>query len=168
VLEGLEAAFHHRLLLVVAEDGAGLGLPPGQVGQQAVDPVELGLLAQPVVVELPGHQHALGVAGHADLDVGGHAGDGLGGLAPHQRRVAVGGVAQAVHDGPEGAAGPGQFLGALVPHRLAVVQAMHEQAAQREGNRHRLGSDRGSPNHGSTLLSKRVMPPIRSPARVST
>jgi hypothetical protein len=33
---------------------------------------------------------------------------------------------------------------------------------------YRLGSDRGSPNHGSTLLSKRVMAPIRSPVRVRT
>jgi hypothetical protein len=33
---------------------------------------------------------------------------------------------------------------------------------------HRAGSDRGSPNHGSTLASKRVMPLILSSARVST
>jgi hypothetical protein len=33
---------------------------------------------------------------------------------------------------------------------------------------YRLGSDRGSPNHGSTPGSKRVMAQIRSPARVST
>ena len=33
---------------------------------------------------------------------------------------------------------------------------------------YRLGSDRGSPNHGSTLLSKRVMAQIRSSARVRT
>jgi hypothetical protein len=33
---------------------------------------------------------------------------------------------------------------------------------------YRAGSDRGSPNQGSTLASKRVMPQIRSPARVST
>jgi hypothetical protein len=33
---------------------------------------------------------------------------------------------------------------------------------------YRLGSDRGSPNHGSTLASKRVMPQIWPPARVST
>ena len=33
---------------------------------------------------------------------------------------------------------------------------------------YRLGSDRGSPNQGSTLLSKRVMAQIRSPVRVST
>jgi hypothetical protein len=32
----------------------------------------------------------------------------------------------------------------------------------------RRGSDRGSPNHGSTLLSKRVMAQIRSPVRVRT
>jgi hypothetical protein len=31
-----------------------------------------------------------------------------------------------------------------------------------------LGSDRGSPNHGSTLLSKRVMAQIRSPVSVRT
>jgi hypothetical protein len=36
------------------------------------------------------------------------------------------------------------------------------------GAGYRLGSDRGSPNHGSTMLSKRVMAQIRSPARVST
>ena len=33
---------------------------------------------------------------------------------------------------------------------------------------YRLGSDRGSPNQGSTLASKRVMAQIWSPARVST
>ena len=33
---------------------------------------------------------------------------------------------------------------------------------------YRLGSDRGSPNQGSTLLSKRVMAQIRSPVRVRT
>jgi len=33
---------------------------------------------------------------------------------------------------------------------------------------YRPGSERGSPNHGMTLASKRVMPQIRSPARVST
>ena len=32
----------------------------------------------------------------------------------------------------------------------------------------RLGSDLGSPNHGSTLLSKRVMVQIRSPLWVRT
>jgi integrase len=31
---------------------------------------------------------------------------------------------------------------------------------------YRLGIDRGSPNHGSTLFSKRVMAHIRSPVRV--
>ena len=36
------------------------------------------------------------------------------------------------------------------------------------GAGYRLGSDRGSPNHGSTLASKRVMAQIRSLARVST
>ena len=33
---------------------------------------------------------------------------------------------------------------------------------------YRLGSDRGSPNHGSTLLSNRVTEQIRSPVRVRT
>ena len=33
---------------------------------------------------------------------------------------------------------------------------------------YRLGSDRGNPNHGSTLVSKRVIAQIRSPVRVST
>jgi hypothetical protein len=33
---------------------------------------------------------------------------------------------------------------------------------------YRLGSDRGSPNHGSTLASNRVMPQMREPASVST
>jgi hypothetical protein len=41
-------------------------------------------------------------------------------------------------------------------------------ASPRPGAGYRLGSDRGSPNHGSTLASKRVMAQIRSPARVST
>ena len=36
------------------------------------------------------------------------------------------------------------------------------------GAGYRLGSDRGSPNQGSTLASKRVMAQIRLPARVST
>ncbi len=38
--------------------------------------------------------------------------------------------------------------------------------ARRPG--YRLGSDRGSPNNGSTLFSKRVMAQIRSPVRVRT
>ena len=33
---------------------------------------------------------------------------------------------------------------------------------------YRLGSERGSPNHGSTLASKRVMARIWPPAKVST
>ena len=40
-------------------------------------------------------------------------------------------------------------------------------AAPREAG-YRLGSDRGSPNQGRTLLSKRVMAQIWSPVRVST
>jgi hypothetical protein len=40
--------------------------------------------------------------------------------------------------------------------------------AGRAGAGYRLGSERGSPNQGRTLLSKRVMAQIRSPVRVST
>ena len=46
---------------------------------------------------------------------------------------------------------------------IALKRAIFEDAAG-----YRLGSDCGSPNHGSTLLSKRVMAQIRSPVRVST
>src|SRR6185437_9373884 len=65
------------------------------------------------------------------------------------------GVAKPIHDTrrPRCPAGSGTPPGARTP---------------RQSNHHRLGSDRGSPNHGSTLLSKRVMAQIRSPARVST
>src|SRR5215469_18087557 len=42
------------------------------------------------------------------------------------------------------------------------------EGTQRAGTGYRLGSELGSPNHGSTLASKRVMAQIRSPARVST
>ena len=38
----------------------------------------------------------------------------------------------------------------------------HSEAA------YRLGSDLGSPNHGNTLLSKRVTEQIRSPVRLRT
>lgn len=41
-------------------------------------------------------------------------------------------------------------------------------AALRHPAGYRLGSDRGSPNHGSTLVSKRVTEQILSPARVRT
>jgi hypothetical protein len=42
-------------------------------------------------------------------------------------------------------------------------------SAQRLGSSvYRLGSDRGSPNHGSTVFSKRVIAQISSPARVMT
>jgi hypothetical protein len=36
------------------------------------------------------------------------------------------------------------------------------------GAGYRFGRERGSPNHGSTLASKRVMARMRRPARVST
>jgi hypothetical protein len=37
-----------------------------------------------------------------------------------------------------------------------------------QADRYRLGRDRGSPNDGSTLFSKRIMEQIRSPVRVRT
>jgi hypothetical protein len=65
------------------------------------------------------------------------------------------------------------------PVRLATCTSLAANAASRKnsfgpcslfmpGAGYRPGSDRGSPNHGSTLASKRVMAQIRSPARVST
>jgi 3-oxoadipate enol-lactonase len=64
----------------------------------------------------------------------------------------------------------------------AAVAAYQAQLQAREGHDgcqtehdvvqapagYRLGSERGSPNQGRTLLSKRVMAQIRSPVRVST
>src|SRR5262245_9134378 len=50
----------------------------------------------------------------------------------------------------------------------ALRQAITVQAEPRPEAGYRLGSDRGSPNHGSTLLSKRVIAQIRSPLRVMT
>ena len=51
-------------------------------------------------------------------------------------------------------------------HDVIVTIGPSPPAACRTG--YRLGSDRGSPNHGSTLLSKRVMAQTRSPVRVRT
>jgi hypothetical protein len=55
-------------------------------------------------------------------------------------------------------------------HRLRVGQVVKDEPLQRPQSQagYRLGSDRGSPNDGSTLFSKRVMAQIRSPLRVST
>ena len=54
--------------------------------------------------------------------------------------------------------------GKLATAGISVVEA---KSLDRSSG-YRLGSDRGSPNHGSTLASKRVMAQIWSPARVST
>ena len=56
-------------------------------------------------------------------------------------------------DNARGLAGP----------RIRAAAHIHRSEAG-----YRLGSDRGSPNHGSTLFSKRVMAEIRSPVRVRT
>jgi hypothetical protein len=55
-------------------------------------------------------------------------------------------------------------------HRDHHVQPAHQRprpSAAWDGG-YRLGSDRGSPNQGSTLASNRVIAQIRSSARVST
>src|SRR6478609_9149856 len=70
--------------------------------------------------------------------------------------------------GPTAAAdGPGILLRLWysMAHSPARTAAAHYRCSKAG---HRAGSDRGSPNHGSTLASKRVMAQIRSPARVST
>jgi hypothetical protein len=56
-----------------------------------------------------------------------------------------------------------------VPARAHPVQ-QHGRAAHvnRSQAGYRPGSDRGSPNHGNTLASKRVMAQIWSPVRVRT
>ena len=68
---------------------------------------------------------------------------------------------------PAAADGPGDLAEALVfeAHSPARIAAAHYRCSKAG---HRAGSDRGSPNHGSTLASKRVMAQIWSPARVST
>src|SRR5947207_432806 len=68
---------------------------------------------------------------------------------------------------PAATDGPGTLLRlwysrARSPARIAAAHYRCSKAG------HQAGIDRGSPNHGSTLASKRVMPQIRSPARVST
>jgi hypothetical protein len=52
------------------------------------------------------------------------------------------------------------------PAMAGNTYRLRAKAAREAG--YRLGSDRGSPNHGSTLASKRVMAQIWPPARVST
>src|SRR6266545_3296887 len=53
-------------------------------------------------------------------------------------------------------------------HPVSVVARSHPRCRAHSEAAYRLGSDRGSPNHGSTLLSKRVKAQIRSPVRVRT
>src|SRR5262249_39400656 len=48
------------------------------------------------------------------------------------------------------------------------VDGRPQQNIRSASSNHQSGSDCGSPNQGSTLLSKRVMAPIRSPVRVRT
>jgi hypothetical protein len=70
---------------------------------------------------------------------------------------------------------------ATPPHVVTAKQPLMSVAAREHQPRcfadaqihrvdagYRLGSDRGSPKDGSVLFSKRVMPQIRSPVRVST
>jgi hypothetical protein len=53
-------------------------------------------------------------------------------------------------------------------HNAANAIGRPEAGRSRSQAGYRLGSDRGSPNDGSTLFSKRVMAEIRSPVSVST
>ena len=53
-------------------------------------------------------------------------------------------------------------------HVTVVIRTMFVLSLRAGTGAIELGSDRGSPNHGSTLLSKRVMAQIRSPVRVRT
>ena len=69
--------------------------------------------------------------------------------------------------GRRGRRGPGRRSRTRPEPRAARPAATHPARAHSEAA-YRLGSDRGSPNHGSTLLSKRVKAQIRSPVRVRT
>src|SRR5215469_5013804 len=91
----------------------------------------------------------------------GDSGPGVAGLPP----VAAALPAACVR--PAAADGPGILLRLWYSraHSPARIAAAHYRCSKAG---HRAGSERGSPNHGSTLASKRVMPQIRSPARVST
>jgi len=57
-------------------------------------------------------------------------------------------------------------VGPFLAHKLRILG--YPVGAVPSAACYRLGSDRGSPNQGSTLLSKRVMAQIRSPVRVRT
>jgi hypothetical protein len=82
----------------------------------------------------------------------GRFGDPLGAFAHHS--ASAGG--KAGHDPPSVHRTPGRLV------------AFSDAVSGRAGAGYRLGSERGSPNQGRTLFSKRVMAQIRSPVRVST
>jgi len=60
------------------------------------------------------------------------------------------------------------FHDLVVLHPVSVAARSHPRCRARSEAAYLPGSDRGSPNHGSTLLSKRVTEQIRSPVRVRT
>jgi hypothetical protein len=60
----------------------------------------------------------------------------------------------------------GAFTGAM--HGLQLTNKFMAAEVGGHSSAHHPGSDRGSPNHGSTAFSKRVMAQIRSPVRVRT
>src|SRR6516165_10448099 len=91
----------------------------------------------------------------------GDSGPGAAGLPPVTAAPAAAGVPPAAADGP----GILLRLWYSMAHSPARTAAAHYRCS-RAG--HRAGSDRGSPDHASTLASKRVMAQIRPPARVST
>ena len=90
-------------------------------------------------------------SGHLPARV--HAVVPLDQVATAHRAVAKGGVR-------------GRYV--LQPLRVGRTLARGLTAQSPLGSGYRLGSDRGSPNHGSTLFSKRVIAQIRSPVRVRT
>jgi hypothetical protein len=60
----------------------------------------------------------------------------------------------------------GAFWQSAAPRMAGNTYRLRAKAAREAG--YRLGSDRGSPNQGRTLASKRVMARIWPPARVRT
>ena len=74
---------------------------------------------------------------------------------------ASGGLSVIGPAGSAGSAGDGGGRPGTAARRYAIW-------TQQPAAGYRLGSDGGSPNRGSTLVSKRVIALIRSPARVMT
>jgi hypothetical protein len=91
----------------------------------------------------------------------GDSGPGVAGLPPVAAAPPAACVPSAATDGP-GILLRRWYSRAHSPARIAAAHYRCSKAG------HQAGIDRGSPNHGSTLASKRVMAQIRSPARVST